>query len=257
MVPWGSPPNSSWKYKGDEHVKVLPLDALTSAGLYVWCSSASTQSSALHVRYINICRRDASYHLPCISLFFFFFCAGPPWSALAMPGSPCLYLGHRNNPEECFWQVYRRMPPFVVWADKPTLATLAACKQKQQQTGCPHIEDVIYVSVFRGPPDCLFFPFTVSGQLCKYRHHITHMLRVKFTLHSGGVQVERWWNGALFLSLHSSLSLSLQVGPDGEFEGRIDRGLLLWCQQKLRFVRNISLIFHGFTLHHFLHPICL
>lgn len=33
-----------------------------------------------------------------------------------------------------------------------------------------------------------FFPFTVSEQLCKYRHHITHMLCVKFTLAcSGGV----------------------------------------------------------------------
>lgn len=37
-------------------------------------------------------------------------------------------------------------------------------------------------------PTSLFFSFTVSGQLCTYRHHITHMLCVKFTLAcSGGV----------------------------------------------------------------------
>lgn len=36
------------------------------------------------------------------------FCPGPPRSAPAMPGSPCLYLCHRGDPEECLWQVYRR-----------------------------------------------------------------------------------------------------------------------------------------------------
>lgn len=46
-------------------------------------------------------------HLCCV------LCLGPPWSALSMPGSPCLYLCHWNDLEECLWQVHHRCCPFV------------------------------------------------------------------------------------------------------------------------------------------------
>lgn len=84
------------------------------------------QSSKLHVLYINICSRDTSYHLSCISAAF---CLGPPWSALAMPGSPRLYLCHRSNPEECLWQVYRRCCLLL-----PDWGCLHGCMNRQANT---------------------------------------------------------------------------------------------------------------------------
>ena len=64
------------------------------------------------------------------------FCLGPPRSAPAMPGSPCLYVCHWNNLEECLWRViagagfccWSAAVCMIVWVDKPPLATLAGRK---------------------------------------------------------------------------------------------------------------------------------
>lgn len=176
------------------------FDALTSAEFHIrgahnrmrwprvtpWlCGTPQpAQSSTLHVRYIN-----NFWHFLSAVLHLCGFCLGPPRSALAMPGSPCLYLCHRNNPEECLWQVYRRCCLLL-----PDWGGLHGCMNRQaitshaswQQTlafywsNNKHAvlmhwgRDLCDMSASSGARGAAFF--TVSGQLWMYRHHITHML---------------------------------------------------------------------------------
>lgn len=196
-----------------------------------WCLRPA-QSSTLHVLYINICSRDTSYHLYCISVVCF--CVGPPWSALAMPGSPCLYLCHRNNPEECLWQVYHRCCLLL-----PDRGCLHGCMSRQANTSNASWQQTLFFygssnkqavlmhwgrdlcDMLRGPPVCFFFFFfTVSGQLCMY---IISPACCAFSLcypcQGEFWEEESWQSEALLLSLHSSLSLSLSLSRWDQMEG--------------------------------------
>lgn len=117
------------------------------------------------------------------------FCLGPPWSALAMPGSPCLYLCHRNNPVECLWRVYLRRCLLLL-----DCGCLHGCMNRQADTGHASWQqtlvfywgsnknivlvnwgrDICDTSVRSGARGNVFF--TVSEQLWMYRHHMTRML---------------------------------------------------------------------------------
>lgn len=98
-----------------------------------------------------------------------------------------------------------------------------------------------HVGVLRGPRGCFCFFSLLYLDNCECIDIISPAC-CAFSL-CYPFQQEFWEEGSwqsetLFLVLHSSLSLSLQVGPDGGFGGRIDRRLPLWCQRRPRFVRN-------------------
>ena len=99
-----------------------------------------------------------------------------------------------------------------------------------------------HVGVLRGPRGCFFGVFfslyldncecidIISPACCAFS--LCYPFQGEFW------EEGSWQSEALFLVLHSSLSLSLQVGPDGGFGGRIDRRLPPWCQRRPRFVRS-------------------
>lgn len=148
----------------------------------------SADSSILHTAR-TIYKHLPPWHFLSPVLHLCGFCPGPPRSALAMPGSPCLYLCHRNNPEECLWQVYRRC--CLLLAD---WGCLHGCMNRQANTSHTGWQqtlvfywssnkhavlvhwgrDLCDMSARSGARGAVFF--TVSGQLWMYRHHIARML---------------------------------------------------------------------------------
>lgn len=142
------------------------------------------QSSTKHVVYINICIRDTSYHLPCISVVFVWDLREVPLPCLVPPARTSAtgitlknaFDKYISDAAFCCWTGVVCMD---VWTDKPKLATLTGSThwpftEAATKTLSSCTEDVIYVTCLaRGPTG--LFSFTVSGQLWVY-HHIARML---------------------------------------------------------------------------------
>lgn len=92
------------------------------------CCRRSAASTILHTAR-TIYKHLHPWHFLSPVLHLCGFCLGPPWSALAMPGSPCLYLCHRNNPKECLWQVNCRY-----WLLLLDWGCLHGCMNRQANT---------------------------------------------------------------------------------------------------------------------------
>lgn len=143
------------------------------------------------------------------------FCLGPPRSAVAMSGSSCC---HRNNPEECLWQVFHRRCLLLL-----DCGCLHGCMNRQANTSHTSWqqtlvfywrsnthEGVIYVTgrLARGPVG-LFFVFVQYLDKCECID-ITLPACCAFSLcysFEREYREEEGWQ-SLFLFLHSSFSFS-------------------------------------------------
>lgn len=197
------------------------------------------QSSTRHVLYINICIRDTSYHLSCISVVFvrdlrevLSLCLVPP----ACTSATGITL--KNAFDKCIADAAFCCRTEAVCMDVWTRQANTS-HTRWQRTLVFHWSSNKHAVLEHWGRD-LCDMSACSGARCFFLQYLDNCERIDIILPACCAfslcypfqgefwEEESWQSEALFLFLHSSLplSLSLQVGPDGGFGGRMDRRLL-------------------------------
>lgn len=188
------------------------------------------QLSTLHVLYINNSIRDTSYHLYCISVVFVLdlrevlsLCLVPPActsaTGITLKNAFDKYIA---DVAFCCWTEAVCMD---VWTDKPTLATLAGSKhwsftEAATNTSSSCIEDVIYVTrrLAQGPTG-LFLQYLDNCECIDIILPACCAFSLCYPFQREFWEEESWQSEALFLFLHSSLSLFLFLSRWDQMEG--------------------------------------